>query len=168
MKDLSEHMTNKIKAGTNALVNQNNANTDENDGTILHRLTGQGPEGLDQSKDPIKIVPPYILVPSSQAGQTDCNSLRLCTKLDIIMESIDEKCATENSAAVAVLDQALSNANFRKHEGVIRGQVYNNTPNTGEHVHEPRAYYHPDLQEYIAKGEAGFYQGCLRKLRDDE
>ena len=122
--------------------------------------------GLDQSKFPIKIVPPYLLVPASEPDQEDCNSLRLVTELDIIRDSLDEK-LNENSAAVAALDNALTNhANFRKHKGVIKGCPKRFT--ISDHPHEARAYYHPDLQEYIAKGEAGFYQGSLRKLRDDE
>ena len=85
------------------------------------------------------------------------------------MDACNELCANENSAAVAALDNVLAYANIRKHEGVVNGLFYKaNGLGLGNHVHEPRAYYHPDLQDYIAKGEGGFYHANLRKLRDDE
>ena len=157
--DQREHERNKAANGDNPVVNQNNANTDENDGTILYKVVR-----LDPSKFPIKIQPPYLLIPASEPDQTDCNSLRLVTELDIT-NYLDE-ILNENSAAVTALDNAFKNANIRRHEGVIKGVPKAFT--ISDHPHEARAYYHPDLQDYIAKGEAGFYQGSLRKLGDDE
>ena len=160
--DQREHERNKAANGTCPIVNQHHANADETNGTILHRITC-----LDQSKFPLKIVPPYLLVPASEPGQTDSNSLRLVTKLDIkAYQSYLDAGRNDNSAAVAALDNTLTRVNFRKHEGIIKGS--HNRYIISDHPHEARAYYHPDLEDYIAKGKDGFYQATLRELGDDE
>jgi len=158
----SEHERKKGENGDNPVVNQHRANADENDGTILYKVVR-----LDPSKFPIKVVPPYLLVPASVPGQTDSNSLRLVTELDIkSYQSYLDEGRNDNSAAVAALDNAFKKANFRKHEGIIKGS--HNRYIISDHPHEARAYYHPDLEDYIAKGKDGFYQGSLRELGDDE
>ena len=164
--DKSTHERNKGANGDNPVVNQNHADADRAGGIALYRAVR-----LDSSKFPIKVVGPYILVTGSLSNQTQCNSLKLCIELNIGHRSFNDgtRAAIKNSAAVEALDKMMDNNNIRKHEGVVDGRMYKiDGATAGYQVHEPRAYYHPDLQDYIAKGEGGFYHANLRKLRDDE
>jgi len=161
VKDLAEHERNKAANGDNPVVNRNHADADRANGIALYRAVR-----LDSSKFPIKVDGPYILVPGSLSDQTQCNSLKLSIELNIGHQSFNDgtRAAIKNSAAVVALDKMMHNNNIRKHEGVVDGRMYK----TGDHVHEPRAYYHPDLQDYIAKGEGGFYHGQLLPCQPKE